>query len=216
MPLTLVLSPEGRGIQVENPAIGGGQGESIKISGELSREQKGKQMAPLLIRKFGDPVLRKRAKEVTRVDEKIRKIALQMLETLKEAGGMGLAANQVGEELRIIVVDPSRFQIDVSPFFVINPTVVNSQGDQIEEEGCLSVPGTYADVVRPLEIKVKGLDLNEEVIIIEAKGILSRVLSHEIDHLNGILFIDHLSSIKRSLLSRKLRKISASQPSIKT
>ena len=172
-------------------------------------------MAPLLIRKYGDPVLRKRAKEVTRVDEKIRKIALQMLETLKEAGGMGLAANQVGEELRIIVVDPSRFRVDASPFFIINPTAVASQGDQIEEEGCLSIPGTYADVVRPLEIKVKGIDLNENDIIIEAKGILSRILSHEIDHLNGILFIDHLSSIKRSLLSRKLRKISANQPSTK-
>lgn len=167
-------------------------------------------MTLLPIRKYGDPVLRKRAKEVSRVDEKIRKIAFHMQETLKEAGGMGLAANQVGEELRIIVVDPSRFQIDASPFFMVNPVVVNSHGEQIEEEGCLSIPGTYADVNRPLELTVKGMDLNEKEIVVEAKGFLSRILAHEIDHLNGILFVDHLSSIKRSLLSRKLRKISAS------
>ena len=167
-------------------------------------------MPVLSIRKYGDPVLRRRAKEISRVDEKIRKIASQMLETLKQAGGMGLAANQVGEELRIIVVDPSRFEPDAPPLIIVNPVLVNSRGEQIEEEGCLSLPGTYAEVARPLEIKVKGADLDEKEIVVEAKGILSRILAHEIDHLNGILFVDHLSSIKRSLLSRKLRKISAS------
>jgi peptide deformylase len=167
-------------------------------------------MASSSIRKYGDPVLRKQAKEVSRVDEKIKKIGLQMLQTLKEAGGMGLAANQIGEEFRIIVVDTSRFQTDSSPLFIINPEVVDSSGEQVEEEGCLSIPGTYAEVKRPLEMTVKGIDLNEKGIQIKAKGVLTRVLSHEIDHLNGILFIDHLSSIKRSLLSRKLRKISAS------
>lgn len=161
------------------------------------------------IRKYGDPVLRRPARRVSRVDEKIKKIVLQMLQTLKEAGGMGLAANQVGEELRIIVVDTSRFQTDSSPLFIINPEVIYSNGEQVEEEGCLSIPGTYADVKRPLEMKVRGIDLDEKEIQIEAKGVLSRILSHEIDHLNGILFIDHLSSIKRSLLSRKLRKISS-------
>jgi peptide deformylase len=167
-------------------------------------------MATLLIRKYGDPVLRRRAKEISRVDEKIKKIASQMLETLKEAGGMGLAANQVGEELRLIVVDPSRFEPDARPLIIANPVIVNSSGEQIEEEGCLSIPGTYAEVKRPFELKVKGINLDEKEIVVEAKGILSRVLAHEIDHLNGILFIDHLSSIKRSLLSRKLRKISVS------
>jgi peptide deformylase len=167
-------------------------------------------MPVLPIRKYGDPVLRRRAKEISRVDERIKKIASQMLETLKEAGGMGLAANQVGEELRIIVVDPSRFEPDAPPLIMINPVAVASQGEQIEDEGCLSIPGTYAEVKRPFEMKVKGINLDEKEIVVEAKGILSRVLAHEIDHLNGILFIDHLSSIKRSLLSRKLRKISVS------
>jgi peptide deformylase len=167
-------------------------------------------MAPLPIRKYGDPVLRRRAKETSRVDEKIKKIASQMLETLKEAKGIGLAANQVGEELRLIVVDPSRFEPDARPLIIANPVIVDSSGEQIEEEGCLSIPGTYAEVKRPFELKVKGINLDEKEIVVEAKGILSRVLAHEIDHLNGILFIDHLSSIKRSLLSRKLRKISVS------
>ncbi len=167
-------------------------------------------MADMSIRKYGDPVLRKKTKEVSRVDEKIKKLVLQMLQTLKEAGGMGLAANQVGEELRIIVVDTSRFQTDASPLLIINPVVVHSSGEQVEEEGCLSIPGTYADVKRPLEMTVRGMNLDEKEIVIQTKGVLSRVLSHEIDHLNGILFIDHLSSIKRSLLSRKLRKISTS------
>ncbi len=161
------------------------------------------------IRIYGDSVLRKRAKEITRVDEKIRKLAFEMLSTLKNAGGIGLASNQVGEELRIFVVDRSLFQVDETPLIIINPEIVDLHGEQTEEEGCLSIPGTYADVKRPLELTVRGIDLNEKEIIVEASGLLSRVLAHEIDHLNGILFIDHLSSIKRKLLSKKLRKLSA-------
>ncbi len=166
-------------------------------------------MAVLPIRIYGDSVLRRRAKEITKVDDRIRKLTFGMLKTLKEAGGIGLAGNQVGEELRLFVVDRSLFQVDDSPLIVINPTIVDSRSEQTEEEGCLSVPGTYADVKRPLELTVKGIDLNEKEIIVEAKGLLSRVLAHEIDHLNGILFIDHLSSIKRKLLSKKLKKLSS-------
>ncbi len=135
-------------------------------------------MAALSIRIYGDPVLRKRAQEITKVDEKIRKLASGMLGTLKDAGGMGLAANQVGEEQRILVVDRSRFQLEDSPLIVINPVMVDSRGEQTEEEGCLSLPGTYADITRPLELTVKGRDLDEKEIVIEAKGILSRVLAH--------------------------------------
>jgi peptide deformylase len=171
--------------------------------------KKEEKMAVSPIRIYGDSVLRKRAKEITKVDEKIRKIAFEMLATLKDAGGIGLAANQVGEELRVFVVDRSIFQTEDSPLIVINPVLVDSLSEQTEEEGCLSIPGTYADVRRPSELIVKGIDLNEKEIIVEAKGLLSRVLAHEIDHLNGVLFIDHLSSIKRKLLSKKLKKLSA-------
>ena len=166
-------------------------------------------MNALSIRTYGDPVLRKRAKEVARVDDKIRKLATEMLRTLKDAGGIGLAATQVGEELRIFVVDRSQFQLETSPLIVVNPVIVASSGEQIEEEGCLSLPGTYADVARPLEMTVKGMDLDENEMIIEAKGTLSRVLAHEIDHLDGVLFVDHLSSLKRRLLSKKLQQLSA-------
>ena len=166
-------------------------------------------MVILPIRIYGDSVLRKRAKEITLVDERIKKLAFEMLDTLKNAGGMVLSANQVGEELRIFVVDRSHFQTDSSPLIMINPVLVDSCDEQTEEEGCLSIPGTYADVKRPLELTIKGIDLSEKEIIVEAKGFLSRVLAHEIDHLNGVLFIDRLSSIKRKLLSKKLKKLSA-------
>ena len=166
-------------------------------------------MSALSIRTYGDPVLRKRAKEVARVDDKIRKLATEMLRTLKDAGGIGLAATQVGEELRIFVVDRSQFQLETSPLVVINPVIVASSGEQMEEEGCLSLPGTYADVSRPQEMTVKGMDLDEKEILIEARGTLSRVLAHEIDHLDGVLFVDHLSSLKKRLLSKKLKQLSA-------
>jgi peptide deformylase len=166
-------------------------------------------MSALSIRTYGDPVLRKRAKEIAKVDEKIRNLASEMLRTLKDAGGIGLAATQVGEELRIFVVDRSQFQLEDSPLIVINPVVVNSRDEQTEEEGCLSLPGTYADVTRPLELTVRGIDLDEKEVVIEAKGILSRVLAHEIDHLDGILFVDHLGSLKKRLLSKKLKQLSA-------
>jgi peptide deformylase len=166
-------------------------------------------MAVLPIRIYGDSVLRRRAKEITLVDERVRKLASEMVTTLKNARGIGLSANQVGEELRIFVVDRSLFQVDDSPLIIVNPEIVDTRNEQTEEEGCLSVPGTYADVKRSLELTVKGIDLNEKEIIVEAKGLLSRVLAHEIDHLNGVLFIDHLSSIKRKLLSKKLKKLSA-------
>jgi peptide deformylase len=166
-------------------------------------------MADSGIRIYGDPVLRKKAREVVCPDEKVRKLASRMLATLREAKGIGLAANQVGEEVRLFVVDRSLFQMEDSPLIVINPVIVESRGEQTEEEGCLSIPGTYADITRPLELTVKGMDLNGEEIFVEAKGLLSRVLAHEVDHLNGILFVDHLSSIRRKLLSNRLKKLSA-------
>ncbi len=166
-------------------------------------------MAVLPIKIYGDSVLRTRAEEITRVDDGIRKLASEMVRTLKDASGIGLAANQVGEAVRLFVVDRSIFQANDSPLIVINPQVVEVHGEQTQEEGCLSVPGTFADVVRPMKVAVKGIDLDEKELVIEAEGLLSRVLAHEIDHLNGILFIDHLSSVKRKLLFRKLKKLSA-------
>jgi peptide deformylase len=168
-------------------------------------------MAILPIKIYGDRVLRRRAKKITRVDENIRELAFNMLKTLKEAGGIGLAANQVGEEKQLFVIDRSFFSVTPgqdSPLIVVNPVLVEWHGEQTSEEGCLSIPGTYADVTRQLEVWVKGLDLDEKEIEIQGKGFLSRVLLHEIDHLNGLLFVDHLSSIRRKLLAKKLKKLS--------
>ena len=168
-------------------------------------------MAILPIKIYGDPVLRKKAKEIKKVDDSIRRLAFDMLKTLKEAGGIGLAANQIGEDKKLFVIDRSFFTTtpgEDSPLIVINPVLVESRGEQTAEEGCLSIPGTYADVTRQLEVLVKGIDLDEREIKIEGKGFLSRVLLHEIDHLNGLLFIDHLSSIRRRLLAKKLKKLS--------
>jgi peptide deformylase len=168
-------------------------------------------VAILPIKVYGDAILRRRAKKITKVDEDIRKLASDMVKTLKEAGGIGLAANQVGEEKMLFVVDRSFFSArpgQDSPLIVVNPVLVESHGEQTSEEGCLSVPGTYADVTRQLEVLVKGVDLNEKEIEMQAKGFLSRVLLHEIDHLNGLLFVDRLSSIRRRLLAKKLKKLS--------
>jgi len=170
---------------------------------------KEERMSVSPIRIYGDPVLRTRAEEITCVDERIKRLAGEMVHALKAASGMGLAANQVGQAVRLFVVDRSLFRAEDSPLIVINPQVVAVHGEQVQEEGCLSFPGTFADVTRPLKMQVRGIDLDEKELVIEADGLLSRVLAHEIDHLNGILFIDHLSSIKRKLLSRKLKKLSA-------
>jgi peptide deformylase len=168
-------------------------------------------MAILPIKIYGDRVLRRQAKKITRVDQNIRELASDMLKTLKEAGGIGLAANQVGEEKQLFVIDRSFFSVTPgqdSPLIVVNPVLVEWHGEQTSEEGCLSIPGTYADVTRQLEVLVKGIDLDEKEIEIQGKGFLSRVLLHEIDHLNGLLFVDHLSSIRRKLLAKKLKKLS--------
>jgi peptide deformylase len=167
------------------------------------------QETVLPIRIYGDPVLRTRAEEITRVDEGIKKLADEMVRALKRVSGIGLAANQVGQAVRLFVVDRSLFRASDPPLIVINPQVVAVHGEQVQEEGCLSFPGTFADVARPMKIQVKGVDLDEKEFAIDAEGLLGRVLAHEIDHLNGVLFIDHLSSIKRKLLSRKLKKLSA-------
>lgn len=169
-------------------------------------------MAILPIKIYGDRVLRRQAKKIIRVDQNIRELASDMLKTLKEAGGIGLAANQVGEEKQLFVIDRSFFSVTPgqdSPLIVVNPVLVEWHGEQTSEEGCLSIPGTYADVTRQLEVLVKGIDLDEKEIEIQGKGFLSRVLLHEIDHLNGLLFVDHLSSIRRKLLAKKLKKLSS-------
>ena len=161
----------------------------------------------LKIRTYGDPILRKKCERINSIDGDIRKLASDMLETLKNVSGVGLAANQVGESKRIFVIDQSKFDFEAPPLFVINPEIVEISGEQLSEEGCLSLPGMWENVKRPLKMEIKGTDLEGKEIKIAGEGVLARVLSHEIDHLEGLMFIDHLSSIERKLLSRKLKEL---------
>lgn len=146
-------------------------------------------MAIREIRDLNDEILRKKSKEVEKVDDKVRELLDDMVETLKKHEGIGLAAVQVGVLKRIIVIQlPEDEQI----FRLVNPKIVKSVGAQTAEEGCLSIPNRYAQVERPAELTLEALDENGKKVKLEAKEILAVVISHEIDHLNGELFIDKM------------------------
>ncbi|RKD34361.1 peptide deformylase [Thermohalobacter berrensis] len=144
-------------------------------------------MAIRQLRFKGDPILRKKSREVTKIDDRIKILLEDMLETMYKEEGVGLAAPQVGILRRVVVID-----VGDGPIKLINPEIIEEDGEKIDEEGCLSVPGESGKVKRPAMVKVKYLDENGEEQIIEGTGLLARALCHEIDHLNGILFIDKI------------------------
>jgi peptide deformylase len=155
-----------------------------------------------------DPILKAKAKAVDGpVDESLRQLMDDMLETMYDAPGIGLAAPQVGISSRVIVMDIAREDEPKAPLCMVNPELVwVSDEDASYEEGCLSVPEHYADVVRPAEIRVKYLDRDGKSQELQTGGLLATVIQHEMDHLDGVLFIDHLSSLKRNMILRKLLK----------
>jgi len=164
-------------------------------------------MALLPIRVAPDPVLKAKAKLVETVDDELRQLMDDMLETMYDAPGIGLAAPQVGVSKRLIVMDIAREDEPKAPLAMVNPELTwVSDEDATYEEGCLSVPEHYADVVRPARVRVRYLDREGKKQELEADGLLATVIQHEMDHLDGILFIDHLSSLKRSMILRKLLK----------
>jgi len=142
-------------------------------------------MALRNIRIYGDAVLRKKSRKVDVINERLITILDDMLDTMYEAQGVGLAAPQVGVLKRIVVID-----VGEGPIYLINPEIIYEEGSCVDEEGCLSIPGTLQDVVRPKKVRVKALNKKGEEFIIEGEGLLARALCHEIDHLDGILFID--------------------------
>lgn len=142
------------------------------------------------IRQYGDEILRKKSKAIINISERDVKLIKDMIETMHKADGVGLAAPQVGILKRIIVIDITEDGSD--PFALVNPEIVESSGSYIDSEGCLSLPEEQGEVVRPTYVKVKGLNVKGEKIIIEGEQLLARALCHEIDHLDGILFIDKL------------------------
>lgn len=162
---------------------------------------------PLQLRYYGDPVLRKRAEPVQEITDAETKLAREMLMTLYATHGIGLAATQVGVLKRFLIVDIDPEDADYEPLMLFNPEILSVEGESVAEEGCLSIPDLRADVKRPEKIVVKAMNDYSEDIQIEADGLLARVIQHEIDHLNGTLFIDRISGLKRQLLRSELEKI---------
>ena len=161
-------------------------------------------MARLPIIEFPDPRLRTVAKPVEQVDTRIRQLIDDMFETMYEAPGIGLAATQVDVHERLIVLDVSEDK--THPMVFINPQILEAQGSQVYQEGCLSVPGIYADVTRAETITVTALDRDGQSFQISADGLLAVCIQHEMDHLAGKVFVDYLSPLKRGLVKKKLEK----------
>jgi peptide deformylase len=158
-------------------------------------------MTLLPLHLLGSPVLRQRSAEVPALDDDVRRLIEDMFETMDAAKGVGLAANQVGVARRVAVVDA-----DEDRFVMVNPRIVEAEGRAVAEEGCLSIPEIYADVTRPERVVVEALDAAGMPYRKEATGLKARAIQHEIDHLDGILFLDHLSLIKRQMLMAKWRR----------
>jgi len=159
-----------------------------------------------------DPILKTVCKPVETVDDQVRKLVDDMLETMYDAPGVGLAAPQINLDRRVIVIDVADKDAEPEPMGLINPEIVwASDKTKIHEEGCLSLPDMFADVERPDRVRVEYLDRDGKKQSVEADGLLSVCLQHEIDHLNGLLFVDHISTLKRNMIMRKMVKAKKSQ-----
>ena len=154
-----------------------------------------------------DPILRQKSDTLEKVDDELRRLMDDMLETMYSAPGIGLAAVQVGILKRLVVIDISKEKEKKHPLFLINPEIISkSKSTSIHEEGCLSLPGQFAEIERPAECQIKYIDYDGKKKEIKAKGLLSTCIQHEIDHLDGKLFIDYLSKLKKDMILKKLVK----------
>ncbi len=174
------------------------------------------------IRLYGDPILRQKAQPVKKIDDSIKKIIADLKVTMVTQDGLGLAANQIGELVAIFCFNPKPANSkkecasseEIEPIVIINPQIVKHEGEEEREEACLSIPNVVEVVLRAKEVIIKGLNENGKPIEIKGKNLLARVFQHEIDHLNGILFIDHLSQLRRQMLKKQLDAISQLSKSI--
>ncbi len=157
--------------------------------------------------KYGDKVLETPARPVTRFDEELGGLVEDMFESMYAAHGVGLAAPQIGRSLRLAVIDVTSGKNPEARLVLANPEIIHSEGEQREEEGCLSLPGFHAAVLRPKFVTVRAQNLRGEWFEMRGEGLLARAFCHEIDHLNGVLFIQHLSLLKRDLIRRRVRKL---------
>jgi peptide deformylase len=155
---------------------------------------------------YGNPILRKKAAEIKNITDEIIKIAEDMIFTMHSAPGIGLAAPQINKSKRLITIDLSVGEKKEDLIVLINPKIIHEEGQDTAEEGCLSVPGINENVPRSFRLECAGYDLSGKEKRVEAEGLLARVISHEVDHINGILFIDHLSPLKKGIIRKKLKK----------
>jgi peptide deformylase len=159
-----------------------------------------------------DPVLKAKAKPVDRVDDGVRALMNDMLESMYASQGVGLAANQIGILQRVLVMDVAPKDEAPQPMKMANPEIIaKSEETAVNQEGCLSLPDFYADIERPARVTVRYLDENNEQKTLDADGWLAVCVQHEIDHLDGVLFVDHLSALKRGMILRKMQKLKRSQ-----
>lgn len=162
---------------------------------------------------YPDPALKRKSLPVTKLNEDLVSLLDDMAQTMLDADGVGLAAPQVGKNIRVIVIDIPLPEENKREFYeLINPEIVSSRGFQIGEEGCLSVPGFFANIRRKEHVRISALDRRGKSFTIDADGMLSRVLQHEIDHLDGILFFDRLGKLKRDILVKQIRERFLSAP----
>ncbi len=164
-------------------------------------------MADLRLRKYGSDVLRQVAQPVEEITDEIRQIAEYMLEAMYDSDGVGLAAPQIGISKRIVVIDVNPYDPSCDPIALINPEIVEQTGQEDAEEGCLSVPDVHGEIKRAEKVTIEALTLDGKKVRIEATDLFARAIQHEIDHLNGILFVDHLGRLKQQLIKKQLRKI---------
>jgi peptide deformylase len=150
---------------------------------------------------FGDPVLRQRAREVTELDAELARLVNTMIETMHDAQGVGLAAPQVGVQKRLYTYD-----VGEGPAVLVNPEIVESSGEWVYDEGCLSVPGLSFEITRPKMITVRGIDLDGKEVVLEGDELMGRLIQHEIDHLDGVLLLDRLDPAERKAALRELRQ----------
>jgi len=160
-------------------------------------------MAVLKVRKYGDPVLRRRATPVGEITPEVRRMVDDMIETMYDEVGIGLAAPQVGISLRLMVVGHEK---TMAARTIVNPVIAEQGGEVTAEEGCLSLPGIFAQVTRAEWVRLEGQDLEGQPISIKARGLTARVFQHEMDHLDGVLFIDRLDAMTRDRIKRRIKK----------
>ncbi len=159
---------------------------------------------------YGDEVLRKMCTPVKEITPELREFILEMFNTLRRVKGVGLSAPQVGRTERFFILDLESVELEHNKVVMINPEIITTSGEQCGEEGCLSFPGLFVEVTRPAEVVCRYTDLDGKQQVVRAEGLFARAILHETDHLNGVLFIDHIDPAEREMISGKLKKIKVS------